>query len=115
MLYSLHNGQHREFLADQAALPGITSMIWPGDWIPMARVIEEWTLNNEIFDRDDDFSHLPPEFGGRSNWWNDRWIPFIDIVGLDLLCLDTLGSFGGKPGPIIQFIPYENCQEVQYP
>jgi len=115
MLYSLHNGQHRKSFADRAALPGITSMIWPGDWMPMARVIEEWTLKNEIFGRDDDFSHLPPEFGGKLNWWNRRWIPFIDIVGLDLLCLDTLGSFGGKPGQIIQFIHNENCREIRYP
>jgi cell wall assembly regulator SMI1 len=37
------------------------------------------------------------------NWWNKSWIPFMADVGGNHCCLDLAGSFGGKPGQIIDF------------
>lgn len=39
----------------------------------------------------------------RANWWSKQWVPFLDNGGGDLLVIDLEGSFGGKPGQILEF------------
>ena len=36
-------------------------------------------------------------------WWDAGWVPFLDNGGGDHLVLDLTGSFGGKPGQVLEF------------
>jgi cell wall assembly regulator SMI1 len=37
-------------------------------------------------------------------FWNPKWVPFLDQLDGNLVCVDTEGSFGGKRGQILWFI-----------
>jgi cell wall assembly regulator SMI1 len=43
------------------------------------------------------------EFEAYVNWWVDGWIPFLGDDADNYLCLDTVGSFAGVPGQVVQF------------
>jgi cell wall assembly regulator SMI1 len=43
------------------------------------------------------------EFEDKVDWWVDGWIPLLGNGADDYICLDTLGSFGGSPGQLLQF------------
>lgn len=57
-------------------------------------MLETWTYMNELLELG--------EFE-ETNWWNPLWIPFVENGGGDHYVLDLAGSFGGKPGQVIEF------------
>lgn len=36
-------------------------------------------------------------------WWERTWVPFLHNGGGDHMCLDVGGSFGGRPGQLVEF------------
>lgn len=65
-------------------------------WILMSvkNIIDTCQMMNELLEGGD--FH-------KNNWWNVRWLPFLERCTGDHWCLDFEGSFGGKPGQIIEF------------
>jgi cell wall assembly regulator SMI1 len=57
------------------------------------------------------------ESGGfdRENWWNRKWVPFLQHYGGDLLCVDMDGSFGGKPGQVLYFYHDSEDRIIEFP
>ena len=43
------------------------------------------------------------EFEDKLDWWVDGWIPLLDNGSGDYICLDTVGSFDGQAGQLLQF------------
>ena len=37
------------------------------------------------------------------DWWHKAWVPFLDNGAGSHLCWDPAGSFGGKPGQVVEF------------
>jgi cell wall assembly regulator SMI1 len=48
-------------------------------------------------------------------WWRKRWLPFLDNGGGDLVCIDFEGSFGGRPGQIVEFWHDDADRVLAYP
>ncbi len=48
------------------------------------------------------------------NWWNPRWIPFAENGGGDHYVLDLAGSFGGKPGQVIEFWHNDSDRDIYF-
>lgn len=40
----------------------------------------------------------------RIDWWVPGWVPLLTDDNSNYLCIDTVGSFGGTPGQMIEFI-----------
>ncbi|HPH64242.1 MAG TPA: SMI1/KNR4 family protein [Kofleriaceae bacterium] len=38
------------------------------------------------------------------NWWVPGWLPLLTDGNSNYICIDTVGSFGGAPGQLIEFI-----------
>jgi cell wall assembly regulator SMI1 len=51
----------------------------------------------------------------QANWWNPGWIPLLDNGGGDHLCVDTEGTFTGKPGQILEFRHDDARRRVLFP
>jgi len=49
------------------------------------------------------------------HWWNKRWLPFLANGGGDNICIDFAGSFGGKPGQVIEFWHDDEDRTIVYP
>lgn len=47
--------------------------------------------------------------------WNTLWLPFLDNGSGDNICIDLNGSFGGKPGQIIEYIHDDYRRAILYP
>lgn len=45
-------------------------------------------------------------------WWSPAWVPFVGGLGGDLGCLDLAGSFGGKAGQVVEFLPTEPKRRI---
>ncbi len=44
------------------------------------------------------------DFHGKIDWWVDGWVPFLDNRCGDFVCIDTVGSFGGAPGQLVELL-----------
>jgi cell wall assembly regulator SMI1 len=55
------------------------------------------------------------EFEGMVNWWNDRWIPFLEGPSGDYLCVDMAGAFDGRSGQLIDFVHNDRCRTIVAP
>ncbi len=88
---------------------------WAGEFCGRQEVIRTGTMLMEVT-RDPNFGIDPtPPFDDINNWWNPAWIPLIcEYLGSDVLCLDTVGSFGGKPGQIIEFIHDDYYRPIKH-
>jgi len=48
------------------------------------------------------------------SWWVPGWVPFFER-GSDLYLVDTVGSFGGKPGQILEFLHDSEDRQIVAP
>ena len=51
----------------------------------------------------------------RGQWWNPAWVPFLDDRSSRTVVIDTVGSFGGKPGQILTFRNDSPTRTVLFP
>lgn len=69
-------------------------------------MFETWTYMNELLELG--------EFE-ETNWWSALWIPFAENGGGDHYVLDLAGSFGGKPGQVIEFWHDDPDRNIYFP
>lgn len=43
-------------------------------------------------------------FHGTIDGWVEGWVPFLDNRCGDFVCIDTVGSFGGAPGQLVELV-----------
>lgn len=55
------------------------------------------------------------EFHGMTNWWHARWLPFLEGPSGDYLCVDMAGTFGGRPGQLIDFVHNDPTRTIVAP
>ncbi len=49
------------------------------------------------------------------SWWVAGWVPFFDNGSGDFLCIDTVGSFGGPAGQVIEFLHDSEVRTIVAP
>jgi cell wall assembly regulator SMI1 len=49
------------------------------------------------------------------NWWNPKWVPFLENESAILLCVDIAGSFGGESGQLVTFSPESPARTIEFP
>jgi cell wall assembly regulator SMI1 len=49
------------------------------------------------------------------DWWHKAWVPFLDNGAGSHLCWDPAGSFGGKPGQVIEFWNRDRDRDIVAP
>jgi cell wall assembly regulator SMI1 len=76
--------------------------------MPLALVLEQHQGLNHLLD-DDGIAF------GQLNWWNKKWIPFLEGPSGDHLCLDLAGAFGGVPGQIVEYVITDAAREIVAP
>jgi predicted DNA-binding WGR domain protein len=70
--------------------------------LPLASIVETKKLMDE----------LGKTSAAPGQWWNDGWIPFLDDHSYDVVAIDTVGCFGGRPGQIIQFAKDDDTRQI---
>lgn len=94
-LLSWRNGQNPEYeecLVEYWALMSTTMISGAlGDML--------WLVEN------DDFGNL----------WGPDWVPFLENVYGDFVCIDLRGGFGGVPGQIVEFKHEDDHRHITYP
>jgi cell wall assembly regulator SMI1 len=55
------------------------------------------------------------EFEGMVNWWNDRWVPFLEGPSGDYLCVDMAAVFNGRPGQLVDFVHNDRSRAIVAP
>ena len=48
------------------------------------------------------------------NWWNTKWVPFLDNGGGDHFCIDLAGTFTKRPGQVLWFLHDDGERSVEY-
>lgn len=48
-------------------------------------------------------------------WWSTGWIPFLENIFGDNLCVDLWGAFGGTSGQIIEFRAKDEFRNITHP
>jgi cell wall assembly regulator SMI1 len=101
--YAVHNGQPRES-------SGLINLMTISS---LARVVSNWScltglLREGVFDgiRSD------PDGPSKPEWWNARWIPFVENWSGDHICLDLDPPRKGRVGQVIRF--WHDVPERQY-
>jgi cell wall assembly regulator SMI1 len=49
------------------------------------------------------------------DWWVPGWVPLLTDDNSNYLCIDTVGSFGGNPGQMLEFIHDDASRKVFAP
>ncbi|MDF1546896.1 MAG: SMI1/KNR4 family protein [Bacteroidales bacterium] len=76
----------------------INTHIWgPMSLLPLSGIIDKKQLLDK-HNAQGNFSDWKP-----GNWWNPNWVPFLSDNTNTLLCVDTIGIFGGLKGQIFQW------------
>ncbi len=87
-----HNGQLDEF-------PPLI-----GGWslLSCSEIAQEWKIWKDLLARGD-LAHesSPSDPRVRSDWWNERWVPFTYSGSGDHHCADCAPADGGAPGQVI--------------
>jgi cell wall assembly regulator SMI1 len=96
--YQIHNGQ-------DGSASGLL-----GEWelFSLANIKNEWNVMKDLVD-DGTFTNITsqPDFGIKSDWWNEKWIPIAGNGAGDLICMDLDPATGGNVGQIITFFHTE--------
>jgi cell wall assembly regulator SMI1 len=48
-------------------------------------------------------------------WWNVGWFPVLHGPSGDYLCVDSVGTFGGAPGQLIEFVHNDASRNIIAP
>ncbi len=48
-------------------------------------------------------------------WWNEGWLPFLDDFSSSVVVVDTLGSYGGVKGQVLQWSRDEKIRRIYHP
>lgn len=67
---------------------------WPGGYFKWFDGYDASDILEEAVDNID--------LTGVDDWWHKGWLPLMQTASGDMLCIDTVGSFGGKPGQILE-------------
>lgn len=51
----------------------------------------------------------------QKDWWNPKWIPFLENENEVLMCVDLAGSFDGQQGQLITFIADDPARTIEFP
>jgi cell wall assembly regulator SMI1 len=105
---SLHDGQ--ELRARAGLLDG---------WIflPSAEIAKVHATFGDLLRRGDFAGNRATNDDGavKPVWWSERWIPFLEGPGGDLLCFDTDPAERGTPGQIITFWKADGDRNARSP
>jgi cell wall assembly regulator SMI1 len=80
---------------------------WFHPWVflPPEDIVKDWRFLNSLVEKDSFKERMEPPFDNTEFWWNRNWIPFAHIIlGSDMLCVDVMGCFGGRPGQVIEYV-----------
>lgn len=81
----------------------------PYTFMTLRQVQESHASLNEIW-RELEDTGAP----GRDTWWHPRWVPFLDGAG-DHLCVDAVGTLGGRQGQVLSFLHDDSTRLIDYP
>lgn len=51
----------------------------------------------------------------QKDWWNPKWIPFLENENGVLMCVDLAGSFEGQQGQLVTFIADDPARTIEFP
>lgn len=80
-------------------------LAYEGMWMSIEQITEVMTMLDEMAEIDE---------WERDNWWCVGWVPFLDTISDDCLCVDLVGSFGGRPGQVLKFIHDDEWRPIRY-
>ncbi|HLK69223.1 MAG TPA: SMI1/KNR4 family protein [Bryobacteraceae bacterium] len=77
--------------------------------------IAEWSKTMARLLVEGDFDDAEAEGDGqvKAEWWNIRWVPFLESGSGDLLCIDMDPDEDGRSGQVIEFRHDEGDREVR--
>jgi cell wall assembly regulator SMI1 len=95
VLYQWRNGQPDEYFK---------SFRGNRTWTPSEHVLSTKELMDDMIGYD-----FEP------GWWERVWVPFLHNGGGSHLCVDTVGTGGGKPGQLVEFWKADSDRPVVSP
>jgi cell wall assembly regulator SMI1 len=51
----------------------------------------------------------------QEDWWNPKWVPFLENENGVLMCVDLVGRFEGQPGQLVTFIADDPARTIEFP
>ncbi|MGO4649800.1 SMI1/KNR4 family protein [Nocardia sp. 2YAB30] len=62
-----------------------------------------WSLmsTESIASAMEDMAWVKETQGFEDLWWGTDWVPFLENIFGDHMCIDLQGAFGGKPGQLV--------------
>lgn len=76
-----------------------------GMWMSIEEITEVMTMLDDMTMVDE---------WERDNWWCVGWVPFLQTIGDDCLCVDLVGSFGGRPGQVLEFVHDDGWRPIRH-
>ena len=76
--------------------------VWGGlELLSCEGIAHNWQINKELLSEETGWEDGEVEEGVKQQWWNPRWIPWLDNGRGDLTCIDMDPATEGSKGQII--------------